>query len=113
MTAARPPAEEVNNLLKALVLFQYHRQAEALQLTFQQALQTMEAAVPEVWPEGLRNAPAPVKPAKPGSFHRGWLFALALTGGLVFLADWAKLDCKQHHGFIPAAAAKSFSFTTR
>lgn len=55
------PAEEVNSLLKALVLFQYHRQAEALQLAFHQALQTMEAAVPEVWPDGPQNAPAPVK----------------------------------------------------
>ncbi|CAG04536.1 unnamed protein product [Tetraodon nigroviridis] len=52
--------EEVSSLLKALVLFQYQRQAEALQLAFQQALQSMEAAVPEVWPEGPQSARAPL-----------------------------------------------------
>lgn len=43
------------------------------------------------------------------------VFPLGLTGVFFFFsfkADWAKLNCKQHHGFIPAAA-KSFSFTTR
>lgn len=59
-TDAHRPAEEVNDLLKALVLFQYHRQAEALQLAFQEALQMMEAAVPEVWPEGPQNGQTPV-----------------------------------------------------
>lgn len=50
----------MNNLLKALVLFQYHRQAERLQLAFHEALQMMEAAVPEVWPEGPHNGQMPV-----------------------------------------------------
>lgn len=59
-TDARRPAEEVRDLLKALVLFQYQRQAEALQLAFQEALQAMEAAVPEVWPEGPQNGHTPV-----------------------------------------------------
>ncbi|TWW55443.1 Elongator complex protein 1 [Takifugu flavidus] len=52
--------EEVSDLLRALVLFQYHRQAEALQLAFQEALQMMEAAVPEVWPEGPQSGQTPV-----------------------------------------------------
>lgn len=50
----------MHSLLKALVLFQYHRQAERLQLTFHEALQMMEAAVPEVWPEGLQGGHMPV-----------------------------------------------------
>uniref|UniRef100_A0A8C4E9W9 Elongator complex protein 1 n=1 Tax=Dicentrarchus labrax TaxID=13489 RepID=A0A8C4E9W9_DICLA len=50
----------VHNLLKALVLFQFDKQAEKLQLAYEEALQTMEAAVPEVWPEGLQNSQAPV-----------------------------------------------------
>lgn len=54
------PAEEVHSLLKALVLFQFDRQAEKLQLAYEEALQMMEAAVPEVWPEGLQNSQAPV-----------------------------------------------------
>ncbi|XP_062281741.1 elongator complex protein 1 [Scomber scombrus] len=52
--------EEVHNLLKALVLFQFDRQAEKLQLVYEEALQMMEAAVPEVWPEGLQNNQAPL-----------------------------------------------------
>ncbi|XP_035525648.1 elongator complex protein 1 [Morone saxatilis] len=52
--------EEVHNLLKALVLFQFDKQAEKLQLAYEEALQTMEAAVPEVWPEGLQNSQAPL-----------------------------------------------------
>ncbi|XP_070693015.1 elongator complex protein 1 [Pempheris klunzingeri] len=52
--------EEVHNLLKALVLFQFDKQAEKLQLAYGEALQMMEAAVPEVWPEGLQNNPAPL-----------------------------------------------------
>uniref|UniRef100_A0A8C4GK70 Elongator complex protein 1 n=1 Tax=Dicentrarchus labrax TaxID=13489 RepID=A0A8C4GK70_DICLA len=50
----------VHNLLKALVLFQFDKQAEKLQLAYEEALQTMEAAVPEVWPEGLQNSQAPL-----------------------------------------------------
>ncbi|GAA6221988.1 elongator complex protein 1 [Lates japonicus] len=52
--------EEVHNLLKALVLFQFDKQAEKLQLAYEGALQMMEAAVPEVWPEGLQNNQAPL-----------------------------------------------------
>ncbi|KAM7389360.1 hypothetical protein PAMP_023344 [Pampus punctatissimus] len=52
--------EEVHNLLKALVLFQFDRHAEKLQLTYEEALQTMEAALPEVWPEGLQTNQAPL-----------------------------------------------------
>uniref|UniRef100_A0A665V8C4 Elongator complex protein 1 n=1 Tax=Echeneis naucrates TaxID=173247 RepID=A0A665V8C4_ECHNA len=52
--------EEVHNLLKALVLFQFDKQAEKLQAAFEEALQTMETAVPEVWPEGLQQNQAPV-----------------------------------------------------
>uniref|UniRef100_A0A671U8I9 Elongator complex protein 1 n=1 Tax=Sparus aurata TaxID=8175 RepID=A0A671U8I9_SPAAU len=48
--------EEVHSLLKALVLFQFDKQAEKIQLTYEEALQMMEAAVPEVWPEGLQNS---------------------------------------------------------
>lgn len=119
-TDAHCPAEEVNDLLKALVLFQYHRQAEALQLAFQEALQMMEAAVSEVWPEGLQNGQTPV--------HVHKLLISRLLGDdamhqqsfdsdlmAFFSAHWAKLHCKQHHGCVPAAAAaaKSFSFTAR
>lgn len=43
-----------------LVLFQFDKQAEKLQLTYDEALQMMEAAVPEVWPEGLQTSQAPV-----------------------------------------------------
>nr|XP_019938997.1 PREDICTED: elongator complex protein 1 [Paralichthys olivaceus] len=52
--------EEVHSLLKALVLFQYDRQAEKLQLSYEEALHTMEAAIPEVWPEGLQNNHTPL-----------------------------------------------------
>uniref|UniRef100_A0A3Q1ESC3 Elongator complex protein 1 n=1 Tax=Acanthochromis polyacanthus TaxID=80966 RepID=A0A3Q1ESC3_9TELE len=52
--------EEVHNLLKALVLFQFDKQAAKFQLSYEEALQMMEAAVPEVWPEGLHNSQAPV-----------------------------------------------------
>ncbi|XP_034453513.1 elongator complex protein 1 [Hippoglossus hippoglossus] len=52
--------EEVHNLLKGLVLFQYDKQAEKLQLGYDEALHTMEAALPEVWPEGLQNNQAPL-----------------------------------------------------
>lgn len=54
------PAEEVHSLLKALVLFQFDKQAEKLQLAYEEALQMMEAAVPQVWPEGPQNGQAPV-----------------------------------------------------
>uniref|UniRef100_A0A8C9YDU8 Elongator complex protein 1 n=1 Tax=Sander lucioperca TaxID=283035 RepID=A0A8C9YDU8_SANLU len=50
----------VHSALKALVLFQFDKQAEKLQLAYDDALQTMEAAVPEVWPEGLQNSQAPL-----------------------------------------------------
>uniref|UniRef100_A0A3B4TU78 Elongator complex protein 1 n=1 Tax=Seriola dumerili TaxID=41447 RepID=A0A3B4TU78_SERDU len=52
--------EEVHSLLKALVLFQFDKQAEKLQLAYEEALQMMETAVPEVWLESLQNNQAPV-----------------------------------------------------
>ncbi|XP_045886110.1 elongator complex protein 1 [Micropterus dolomieu] len=52
--------EEVHNLLKALVLFQFDKHAEKLQLSYEEALHMMEAAVPEVWSEGLQNNQAPL-----------------------------------------------------
>ncbi|KAK5864320.1 hypothetical protein PBY51_015572 [Eleginops maclovinus] len=47
--------EEVHGLLKALVLFQFERQAEKLQLLYEEALQSMEAVLPEVWTEVQSN----------------------------------------------------------
>lgn len=55
-----PHTEEIHNLLKVLVLFQFDKQAEKLQQTYEEALQMMEAAVPEVWPEGLQSSQGPV-----------------------------------------------------
>nr|XP_046262675.1 elongator complex protein 1 [Scatophagus argus]XP_046262676.1 elongator complex protein 1 [Scatophagus argus] len=52
--------EEVHSLLKALALFQFDKQAEKLQLAYEEALQMLEAAVPEVWPESLQNSQAPL-----------------------------------------------------
>ncbi|XP_061580732.1 elongator complex protein 1 [Cololabis saira] len=52
--------EEIHNLLKALVLFQFDKQAEKLQLAYEEVLQMIEAAGPEVWPEGLQNSQAPL-----------------------------------------------------
>uniref|UniRef100_A0A7N6BIW1 Elongator complex protein 1 n=1 Tax=Anabas testudineus TaxID=64144 RepID=A0A7N6BIW1_ANATE len=51
---------DVHSLLKALVLFEFDKQAEKLQLAYEDALQMMAAAVPEVWPEGLQNNQAPL-----------------------------------------------------
>lgn len=50
----------MHSLLKALVLFQFDKQAEKLQLAFEEALQMMEAAVPDVWPQGLSTSQTPV-----------------------------------------------------
>ncbi|XP_012717183.2 elongator complex protein 1 [Fundulus heteroclitus] len=52
--------EEIHSLLKALVLFQFEKQAEKLQQAYEGTLQTMEGALPEVWPEGLLSSNAPV-----------------------------------------------------
>ncbi|XP_074530734.1 elongator complex protein 1 [Halichoeres trimaculatus] len=52
--------EEIHSLLKALVLFQFHKQAEKLQLALSEALQMMEAAIPEVWPENLQSSQTPL-----------------------------------------------------
>ncbi|KAM9850335.1 elongator complex protein 1 [Aulostomus maculatus] len=52
--------EEVHNLLKTLVLFHFDKQAEKLQLMYEGALQMMEAALAEVYPEGLQNHQAPL-----------------------------------------------------
>uniref|UniRef100_A0A8C6NK76 Elongator complex protein 1 n=1 Tax=Nothobranchius furzeri TaxID=105023 RepID=A0A8C6NK76_NOTFU len=52
--------EEIHGLLRALVLFQFDKQAEKLQRVYDEALQMMEGSVLEVWPEGLQNTSAPV-----------------------------------------------------
>ncbi|KAM6980821.1 elongator complex protein 1 [Aplochiton taeniatus] len=52
--------EEVQSLLKALVLFHFDGQATKLQLTYGEALQMMEMAIPEVWQGGLMQNQPPV-----------------------------------------------------
>ncbi|KAM8909960.1 elongator complex protein 1 isoform 2-T2 [Spinachia spinachia] len=51
LTTVDKMREEVHGLLKALVLFQFDKQAEKLQPAYEEALQMMEAALPEVWLE--------------------------------------------------------------
>uniref|UniRef100_A0A673YWU7 Elongator complex protein 1 n=1 Tax=Salmo trutta TaxID=8032 RepID=A0A673YWU7_SALTR len=51
---------EMHSLLKALVLFQFDRQAGRLQHAYGEALQMIEVALPEVWQEGLQQTQAPV-----------------------------------------------------
>ncbi|TKS72801.1 Elongator complex protein 1 [Collichthys lucidus] len=60
ITAVDKMREEVHGLLKALVLFQFDKQAEKLQLVYEEALHMVEVAVPEVWPENLQNTQAPL-----------------------------------------------------
>ncbi|KAL6117335.1 elp1 [Pungitius sinensis] len=60
VTAVDKMREEVHGLLKALVLFQFDKQAEKLQPAYEEALQMMEAALPEVWLDGPQNNPAPL-----------------------------------------------------
>lgn len=116
-----PPAEEVHGLLKALVLFQFDKQAEKLQLAYEEALHMMETSVPEVWPDGLHNNQAPVTDTRP-QYQRYVVCTLHLflwTTELVFMyfhfssssAHRAKLHSQQHHGFFPAAAETSSSTT--
>nr|XP_040028931.1 elongator complex protein 1 isoform X1 [Gasterosteus aculeatus aculeatus]XP_040028932.1 elongator complex protein 1 isoform X1 [Gasterosteus aculeatus aculeatus] len=52
--------EEVHGLLKALVLFHFDKQAEKLQPAYEEALQMMEAALPEVWLDGAQNNQTPL-----------------------------------------------------
>ncbi|CAL8262436.1 unnamed protein product [Lota lota] len=52
--------EELHSLLKALVLFQYDRQAQKLQLAYEEALLMMEAAIPEVWQECALQSQTPI-----------------------------------------------------
>ncbi|KAL0974256.1 hypothetical protein UPYG_G00217790 [Umbra pygmaea] len=52
--------EEVHSLLKALVLFQFDGQAGKLQHAYGDALQMMEAGLPEVWEGGLQLTQAPI-----------------------------------------------------
>ncbi|CAL8300618.1 unnamed protein product [Arctogadus glacialis] len=53
--------EELHGLLKALVLFQYDRQAQRLQRAYEEALLMMEAAIPAVWSDGgARPSQTPV-----------------------------------------------------
>uniref|UniRef100_A0A8C5CLG3 Elongator complex protein 1 n=1 Tax=Gadus morhua TaxID=8049 RepID=A0A8C5CLG3_GADMO len=51
---------ELHSLLKALVLFQYDRLAQKLQLAYEEALLMMEAAIPEVWSDGGPPSQTPV-----------------------------------------------------
>ncbi|XP_037833298.1 elongator complex protein 1 isoform X2 [Kryptolebias marmoratus] len=60
LTTVDKMREEIHSLLKALVLFQFDKQAEKLQLAYEETLQAVEAAVPEVWPEGPQSHHAPV-----------------------------------------------------
>ncbi|XP_030620667.1 elongator complex protein 1 isoform X2 [Chanos chanos] len=52
--------EEVHSLLKALVLFQYDKQACSLQQDYSEILQLIETAIPEIWHEGLQQTQTPV-----------------------------------------------------
>ena len=56
-----PGPEELHSLLKALVLFQYDRLAQKLQLAYEEALLMMEAAIPEVWSDGGLPSQTPVR----------------------------------------------------
>ncbi|CAB1337316.1 unnamed protein product, partial [Coregonus sp. 'balchen'] len=51
---------EVHSLLKAMMLFQFDGQAGRLQQAYGEALQMMDAALPEVWQEGLQQSQAPI-----------------------------------------------------
>lgn len=102
--------EEVHSLLKALVLFQFDKQAEKLQLAFEEALQMMEAAVPDVWPQGLSNSQTPVNITAINTLLIILQHYIDICLFCVCSAHWAKLYCKQHHGFVPAAA-HSCSYT--
>ncbi|XP_054647824.1 elongator complex protein 1 [Dunckerocampus dactyliophorus] len=52
--------EEVQALLKALVLFHFDKQAEKLQLVFAEALRTMEEAIAEIWSQSLQSSHTPL-----------------------------------------------------
>ena len=54
----------MHSLLKTLVLFQFDGQGEKLQQAYEEALQLMEAAIPEVWQEGLQQSQTPVSENK-------------------------------------------------
>nr|XP_061793334.1 elongator complex protein 1-like [Nerophis lumbriciformis] len=60
VTTVDKMTEEVEALLKALMLFRYDKQAEQLQLVFAAALHAIETAIPEVWPQGTRGSNAPL-----------------------------------------------------
>ncbi|XP_061541466.1 elongator complex protein 1 isoform X2 [Phycodurus eques] len=60
VTSVDKMREEVQALLKALVLFRLDERAEELQLVFEEALRAMEEAVPEVWPQGTHSSRAPM-----------------------------------------------------
>uniref|UniRef100_A0A8D3DMJ3 Elongator complex protein 1 n=1 Tax=Scophthalmus maximus TaxID=52904 RepID=A0A8D3DMJ3_SCOMX len=77
--------EEVHNLLKALVLFQLDRQAEKLQQTFEEALQTTEAALPEVWPDGIQNNNAPSTLLYTLFYLNAYLICQQIGGSNIFL----------------------------
>ncbi|KAJ3588151.1 hypothetical protein NHX12_011746 [Muraenolepis orangiensis] len=52
--------EELHSLLKALVLFQYDKQAQKLQLAYDEALLMLQVAIPEVWQEAALQTQAPI-----------------------------------------------------
>ncbi|XP_066576528.1 elongator complex protein 1 isoform X2 [Amia ocellicauda] len=52
--------DEVNSLLKVLVLFGYDGQALQLQQDYEETLQLMDKAIPEIWQDGLQQSSTPV-----------------------------------------------------
>ncbi|XP_051907945.1 elongator complex protein 1 [Hippocampus zosterae] len=60
ITSVDKMREEIQALLKALVLFRFDKQADELRLVFQEALHAMEEAIPEVWPQDTHSSHAPL-----------------------------------------------------
>ncbi|XP_061895843.1 elongator complex protein 1 isoform X1 [Entelurus aequoreus] len=60
VTTADKMREEVQALLKALVLFRFDKQAEKLQLVFEEALRTMEEAIAQIWSPSLQSSNTPL-----------------------------------------------------
>ncbi|XP_069045545.1 elongator complex protein 1 isoform X1 [Lepisosteus oculatus] len=52
--------DEVHSLLKVLVLFGYDDRAMKLQQEYEESLQLMDRAIPEIWREGLQQDSTPV-----------------------------------------------------
>ncbi|XP_077589151.1 elongator complex protein 1 [Stigmatopora nigra] len=60
VTSIDKMTEEVEAMLKALLLFRFDKRAEELQLVFAAALQEIENAIPQVWPQGMRGSQVPL-----------------------------------------------------